>query len=101
MALVYAGVSGQYFGDVQRLASGPRHQRRHPRAAAGERGCGPRPDRHAAGRAHFGSFLVERAFEQVKLGFNHQDIGGVLVGAVAPTTSPAGAGRTRCPATSP
>jgi transketolase len=41
----------------------------------------------------FGSFLVERAFEQVKLGFDHQDVGGVLVGSGGSFDS-ASAGRT-------
>jgi transketolase len=81
VALVYAEISGQYFGDVQR---------RHPdrvinvgireqllvNVGAGLALTGMRPVVHT-----FGSFLVERAFEQVKLGFNHQDVGGVLVGA--------------------
>ena len=80
VALVYAEISGQYFRDVER---------RHPdrvvnvgireqlliNVGAGFALTGMRPIVHT-----FGSFLVERAFEQIKLGFNHQDVGGVLVG---------------------
>jgi transketolase len=81
VALVYAEISGQFWGDVER---------RHPdrvinvgireqllvNVGAGLALTGLRPVVHT-----FGSFLVERAFEQVKLGFGHQDVGGVLVGA--------------------
>ncbi len=81
VALVYAEIGGQYFGDAER---------RHPDrvvnvgireqllvdVGAGMALTGLRPIVHT-----FGSFLVERAFEQIKLGFDHQDVGGVLVGA--------------------
>ncbi|MGZ5416962.1 MAG: transketolase family protein [Nocardioides sp.] len=81
VALVYAEISGQYFREAER---------RHPdrvinvgireqllvNVGAGLALTGMRPIVHT-----FGSFLVERAFEQIKLGFNHQDVGGVLVGS--------------------
>jgi transketolase len=81
VALVYAEISGQYFGEVER---------RHPErvinvgireqllvnVGAGLALTGMRPIVHT-----FCSFLVERSFEQVKLGFGHQDVGGVLVGS--------------------
>ena len=81
VALVYAEISGQFFGDVER---------RHPErvinvgireqllvsTGAGLALTGMRPIVHT-----FASFLVERAFEQIKLDFNHQDVGGVLVGS--------------------
>ena len=83
VALVYAEISGQYFREAER---------RHPdrvvnvgireqllvNVGAGLALTGMRPVVHT-----FASFLVERAFEQVKLGFNHQDVGGVLVGSGA------------------
>jgi len=81
VALVYAEISGQYFSAVRR---------RHPdrvvnvgireqllvNVGAGLALSGMRPIVHT-----FSSFLVERAFEQIKLGFSHQDVGGVLVGS--------------------
>jgi transketolase len=81
VALVYAEISGQFFRAAER---------RHPdrvvnvgireqllvNVGAGLALTGMRPVVHT-----FGSFLAERAFEQIKLGFNHQDVGGVLVGS--------------------
>jgi transketolase len=93
VALVYAEISGQYFSAVER---------RHPdrvvnvgireqllvNVGAGLALSGMRPIVHT-----FSSFLVERAFEQIKLGFGHQDVGGVLVGSAGSFDVAAG-GRT-------
>lgn len=93
VAVVYAEISGQYFRDVER---------RHPdrvinvgireqllvNVGAGLALTGLRPIVHT-----FSSFLVERAFEQLKLGFSHQDVGGVLVG-YGGSFDVAGGGRT-------
>ena len=93
VALVYAEISGQHLGDVER---------RHPdrvvnvgireqllvSVGAGLALTGMRPIVHT-----FGSFLVERAFEQLKLGFGHQGVGGVLVGSAGSFDIAAG-GRT-------
>jgi transketolase len=79
-ALVYAEISGRFFVGAER---------RHPErvvnvgireqllvnVGAGFALTGMRPVVHT-----FGTFLVERAFEQIKLGFGHQGLGGVLVG---------------------
>lgn len=93
VALVYAEISGQYLSDVQR---------RHPdrvvnvgireqllvSVGAGLALTGMRPVVHT-----FAPFLVERAFEQVKLDFGHQGVAGVLVSSGG-SYDMAGAGRT-------
>ncbi|WP_148573087.1 transketolase [Nocardioides caldifontis] len=93
VAVVLAEISRQYFPDAER---------RHPgrvvnvgireqllvSVGAGMALAGMRPVVHT-----FGPFLVERAFEQVKLDFAHQGVGGVLVGSGG-SFDMAGAGRT-------
>lgn len=56
--------------------------------AAGLAMSGLRPIAHS-----FGAFLIERAWEQVKLDLSHQDVGAILVGAYGSYDWPAG-GRT-------
>ena len=93
VALVYAEISGQYFGDVelrhpQRVVNVGIREQLLVNVGAGLALSGLRPIVHT-----FGSFLVERAFEQIKLGFNHQNVGGVLVGSAGSFDISAG-GRT-------
>lgn len=81
VVLVYAEISGQYFGEVEarhpdRVINVGIREQLLVSVGAGLALTGMRPIVHT-----FSSFLVERPFEQVKLGFGHQDVGGVLVGA--------------------
>jgi transketolase len=79
-ALVYAEISARFFTEAERrfpervVNVGIREQLM-VNVGAGMALTGLRPVVHS-----FGTFLVERAFEQIKLGFPHQGVGGVLVG---------------------
>lgn len=93
VALVYAEISGQFFGETEarhpdRVINVGIREQLLVNVGAGLALTGMRPIVHT-----FGSFLVERAFEQIKLGFGHQGVGGVLVGAGG-SFDMAGAGRT-------
>ena len=93
VAVVLADISTQYF-----TAAAARHPDRvvdvgireqlAVNVGAGLALAGMRPIVHT-----IAPFLVERSFEQIKLGFNHQDVGGVLVSVGASYDISAG-GRT-------
>lgn len=93
LALVLAEISASQFDEVaarhpDRVINVGIREQLMVGAAAGLALSGLRPIAHS-----FGSFLIERAWEQVKLDFSHQGLGGILVGAYGSYDWPAG-GRT-------
>jgi transketolase len=79
-ALVYAEISARFFGQAirrhpERVVNVGIREQLLVNVGAGLALTGMRPVVHT-----FGTFLVERSFEQIKLGFAHQGVGGVLVG---------------------
>jgi transketolase len=78
--LVFAEISARFFGEAirrhaDRVVNVGIREQLLVNVGAGFALTGMRPVVHT-----FGTFLVERAFEQIKLGFAHQGVGGVLVG---------------------
>lgn len=83
VAVVLAEISGQYFVDSMprypdRILNVGIREQLAVNVGAGLALSGMRPIVHT-----FASFLVERSFEQIKLGFSHQNAGGVLVSSGA------------------
>jgi transketolase len=83
VAVVLADISEQFFGDAiarypDRVINVGIREQLAVNVGAGIALTGMRPVVHT-----IASFLVERSFEQIKLGFSHQDVGGVLVSSGA------------------
>ncbi|MEJ7650311.1 MAG: transketolase [Nakamurella sp.] len=81
--IVYAEISGQYWGAAQhrhpdRVINVGIREQLMVNVGAGLALSGMFPIVHT-----FAPFLVERAYEQVKLGISHQDVDGILVSAAA------------------
>ena len=79
VALVLADISAGYFTEAaarhpDRVVNVGIREQLAVNVGAGLALSGMRPIVHT-----FAPFLVERTFEQIKLGFSHQDVGGVLV----------------------